>query len=130
VDKTFVRKDFYSTPPAKNATQEEWTNWINHDNKLAQAAKAAHTRSLKASAESNVDYTTRKVQGVWKSCPVFGFVGEGDGNGHVEPQVEATQEVTVDKAREFILHAKGGRTKTAKERRAQKREKRRQGFRK
>jgi hypothetical protein len=130
VDKCYVRKSFYLTPPTMNAPEAEWQDWLKKDNRAAQTAKAKHTRSLKGSSETNIDYSTRKVQGVWKSVPILGFVGEGDQNGHVEPVFEATQEVSIDKAREFLLHAKGGRTKAAKERREAKRAKRRQGFRK
>lgn len=91
---TFVREAFYVNPPKHNATPAEWEEWMEKDRKAAIQAKRAYTRSQPAcELPANAQGTTfRRVNGVWKQSTSIGFVGEGEGNGHLEPMIEATQE--------------------------------------
>lgn len=97
---TFIRKDFYIDPPAKDATPEQWQAWLESDTKEAIKAKRAYTRSLVAGdlptgMRAN---STRKVNGVWKSVVAIGFAGAED-NTTMEPAVQATQERVLGRAR-------------------------------
>ena len=95
MDSTFVRKDFYVTPPAKDSTPEEWATWLKQDQAKAKAAKAAFTRSLKAQEmPAHLNGTaTRKINGVWRSTTAIGFTGSvEDGTGQAEAIIEPNQE--------------------------------------
>ena len=125
---TFVRKDFYIDPPDANATPEQWNEWLNADRQEAIKAKRAYTRTLEAGdmPESMQASAMRKVNGVWKASTAIGFVGDAEaGTGHVEPTVEATQEVEVLQA-EYInkprglSHLKSGNAKRKARRAARK----------
>lgn len=105
MDNTFVRKDFYVDPPKAGASPEEWNTWLKKDKVAAAAAKRAFTKSqvhcdLPDSAQGT---SIRKVGGVWKQSTAIGIVGGGEeGEGHLEPVVNANQE------REYILARMGG----------------------
>lgn len=98
MDSTFVRKDFYIDPPAKDATSDEWQKWLKKDNAKAAAAKRAHTKSLAHAdlPDFAQGQTMRKINGVWKATTAIGFVGDAE-TGHVEPIVPENQE------RDYIL---------------------------
>jgi hypothetical protein len=97
---TFVRESFYIDPPDRDASKEEWTAWIEKDNKAATNAKRAFTRTLEVCdiPETAQETSTRKVNGVWKSATNIGFVGNED-SGHLEPVLEPTQELDFSQAR-------------------------------
>jgi hypothetical protein len=104
MDNTFVRKDFYVEPPAKDAPVEEWNNWLKKDNAKARAAKATFTKSQTQAElpEFAQGVSVRKVGGVYRQSTAIGFVGEGENNGHLEPVVAPSQE------RDYILARMGG----------------------
>lgn len=129
--KSFVRRSFYVAPPSAQASEEEWEQWMEADNKAARIAKSRFTREHNKSHDIDVDAlpetSTRKIQGTYRQTTTLGL---GD-DGHLEPIEEAKQEVNIDKARAFLdsVHTSGGRKKSAKERRAARRDVRRRGFR-
>jgi hypothetical protein len=99
---TFVRKDFYIQPPAKNAKPEEWTVWQEKDRRAAIAARRSWNKlHAKDEVISLPEATsTLRVGGVWKQTTALGFVGgSDDSGGHLEPIVEATQERDYIRAR-------------------------------
>lgn len=79
---TFVRKDFYSTPPAPDATPEEWSTWSAADDLKARAAKAAYTKSLEHTETPewlSADSVSKSTGGVHRQSTAVGFIGaEGD----------------------------------------------------
>jgi hypothetical protein len=97
---TFVRQDFYIDPPKKDAAAEEWKAWIDKDNRAATNAKRAYTRSQVQGdiPESAQETSMRRVNGVWKATTNIGYVGNED-SGHLEPTIEATQELDFAQAR-------------------------------
>jgi hypothetical protein len=55
-------------------------------------------------------FHTAKVNGLYRQVPSMGFVGEGEGKGHIEPIIGAQQEKAVDRARAALnsSHKSGG----------------------
>lgn len=98
VDSSFVRKDFYLEPPAKDATVEVWNEWLRKDRAAAIAAKRAHTKTL---AHSEIPETMRasvvvKIGGVYKQTAMIGLVSEGEDRTRLEAAVEADQDRIVE----------------------------------
>ena len=98
MDNTFIRKDFYIQPPAKDATPAEWAEWMKRDDRKAAAHKAQVTKSLEHAdtpddlQESNM----RKVGGVWKQVLAIGISGGDEDNGYTaEPMVQDQQETHI-----------------------------------
>ena len=112
MDNSFIRSSFYFEPPQANATREEWATWLAKDNKAAIAAKRAFNKAhsqgeLPEIAEST---STVKIGGVWKQSTAIGFVGgASEGEGHLEPVVDASQDRDYDVAR--FEHKPRGMTK-------------------
>jgi hypothetical protein len=81
---SFVRKDFYIDPPAKNASPEEWAAWLEADKRKAAAAKAAYTKSFEQTTEApewlagNQDMFTVKRDGKHTQGTIVGFSGSAE----------------------------------------------------
>jgi len=107
MSETFVRKDFYVSPPAKNATVGEWNEWMREDDAKARAHKAQCTKSQRhVDLPKNMqERTMRKVGGRWRQTTAIGIVGD-ERSCTLEPMVEANQEAEVIRAR---LEKEGGR---------------------
>ena len=101
MDSTFVRKDFYVTPPPAGSSPEVWDAWLKADRKEAIKAKAKFTRSQKAGEvpTSMQQSAMRKINGVWKATTPIGFAGSVEDGGQLEPMVEATQELDLVRTR-------------------------------
>lgn len=109
MDKCFVRSSWYVDPPAKNATKEEWEQWLEADAKEAKAAKIRFARSRKSQRlECTSDLSVAKINGVYRQVPALGFVEQG--GGRLEPIVEAAQEQEVENIRQDVnaFHRRGG----------------------
>lgn len=96
MDSTFVRKDFYISPPNQDASEEEWNNWLRADNRKAAVEKAQHTRKMQQSdlPDEYQGNSIRRVNGVWRQTTAVGLSGDFDSSngGTVEPTVEPEQE--------------------------------------
>jgi hypothetical protein len=120
VESSFVRKAFYTTPPEKGASVEEWNEWLRQDRAQAIAAKRAHTISLPRGIPDVKPMVVAKIGGVYKQTAMVGLVSEGEDQTRLEPAVEATQDRVVLSAWDHI----GGRgVSTAKRRNNSKRAK-------
>jgi len=93
MDNTFVRKDFYINPPAKDASPEEWQKWLKKDKHAAIQARKAFNKTLAQAELPDFAQGTsmRKVNGVWKQSTAIGFVGDAETGGSLEPMVEENQ---------------------------------------
>lgn len=123
---TFIRKDFYSEPPARDATPEEWNTWIARDTRQAAAAKAVHTKSLEhtdtptwlvADAPwQSGGLTSVKAGGITRQSQAVGFIGSPEeGTVQVEridtapgPDILIDIRAAVETA-EAARHKRGGR---------------------
>lgn len=97
VDSSFVRKDFYHEPPAKDATVEVWNEWLRKDKAAAIAAKREHTKK-QAHGEIPEALQARvvsKIGGVYRQSTMVGFVSDGADSARIEPAVEADQDQVV-----------------------------------
>lgn len=130
METTFVRKDFYIQPPAKDAPPEEWAEWLKKDTRKAAAHKAAYTKSLEHAdiPEEFQASTMRKVGGVWRQSTAIGFVGDvEDDTCSAEPMVEAGQDRKVILSDMETTRNKRGGTRKGKSARRHKNKKRRKG---
>ena len=69
---TFIRRDFYLEPPGKNATPEQWQEWLKKDALKARGAKSAFTRAQKAQECDDPRLNTMgvvKIGGVYRQTP-------------------------------------------------------------
>ena len=115
---SFIRRDFYVSPPSTMATPKEWNTWLEKDRKAAIQARRTFTKSLPACElpANTQGLTSRKVGGVWRQSSNIGYTGDAETGGHLEPMVEATQERSVDVARMMfkargVSHVKSGAEK-------------------
>lgn len=96
MDATFVRKDFYSEPPASGAGVEEWTNWAAKDDRKAAAAKAQYTKSFNQQECPSWlvgETVVTKQNGVHTQSTLVGFTGSADaGDCQAEVAVQPGQE--------------------------------------
>jgi len=92
VNSSYVRKDFYLSPPVKGAPVEAWEAWQKADDLLAANAKRKHTKSLKHEEvpEFLQPKVLSKVGGVYRQSAMVGFIGDGD-TARVEAAVDAEQ---------------------------------------
>jgi hypothetical protein len=97
---TFVRRDFYISPPDKNASPDEWADWLKKDNRKAAVAKRKFTLELEPCDIDCVsqDIGVRKINGVYKQCAAAGLSGSED-NFTLEPIIEPNQEIDFIRAR-------------------------------
>lgn len=96
MDSTFVRKDFYVTPPAADASPEEWEQWIKRDDRKARAHKAAYTKSFEQlEAPESLQSVTRKIGGVHRQVSPIAFVGGEEGSHDTDLFVEAQQDTHI-----------------------------------
>ena len=106
---SFVRSDFYIEPPAKDASVEDWNNWLKKDKLAATKAKREFTKKCQVGEMPQLmqDTVTRKVNGVWRQTTAIGITGSAeDGTVGLEPMVEAVQERTYDEAR-YVIRNRG-----------------------
>lgn len=96
MDTTFVRKDFYISPPNQDASEREWNEWLRADNRRASVEKARHTRKMQQSdlPDEYQGNSMRRVDGVWRQTTAVGLSGDFDSSngGTMEPTVEPEQE--------------------------------------
>lgn len=133
-DTTFVRKAFYVEPP-RNASVEEWQEWLKKDTRKATAAKAKHSRLANKSAlesgqvELPETSSTMKINGVYRQVTPIGFMGSAEeGTCTVEPIVSAAQEqeailMRMEKNRNLRGGSVNSKRERQKARRARKRNK-------
>jgi len=130
-DLGFIREGFYIDPPAKDASPDEWQQWVRADDRKAAAAKAKYTKSLDHSSVpvEFAESTTRKVDGKWTQTTNIGFSGDFEaGNGNLEIAVEGDQDKVICLAdMEARRNRKGSRPKgrSATDRRRRAKEKKR-----
>ena len=104
---TFVRKAFYSDPPAKGATPAEWAEWADKDDRQAAADKAAYTKGLDhavggafdqadiyAASEGCTPHAPTAGGGTGQSVPIA-FVG-GDVEAGIAPDIDLPQAASQD----------------------------------
>jgi hypothetical protein len=96
MDNTFVRKDFYISPPGQDASEKEWSEWLRADNRKAAVDKAQHTKRIQQSdlPDEYQGNSIRRINGVWKQTTTVGLSGDFDSpnGGAMEPAVEPEQE--------------------------------------
>lgn len=116
MDSTFVRKDFYLAPPAKDAGPEEWKNWLRKEALKARGAKAAFTRQQKAQ-ECDDPRLSRsglvKIGGVWRSSVAVWSGSAEEGTLTREVAVDAPQEEQIEAERRAAdtTHKRGNKRK-------------------
>ena len=134
MENTFVRKDFYTEPPDRNANPEEWTKWAEQDDRQARADKARFTRLQNKTTQAGElpESSTVKIGGVWRQAVAFGFSGSVDeGTLTREVLVEASQEQDVEQVKQSleVFHRRAGKRRNRnKARRANKRLAKREGY--
>lgn len=127
---TFVGKDFYIQPPDKNASPEEWHEWLRKDSLKRRGAKAAFTRKQKAQACDDPRLNRVglvKLGGVWRQSGMLFSGSAEDGTLEREVAIDAHQEVEVMVARQLKnqTHARGGTRKNRNKNRRARRKARR-----
>lgn len=103
IDTSFVRKDFYVNPPAKNASPDAWADWLKADRQEAINAKRAHTRASKTQPaelpEALVQGHVVKVGGVYRQSILTGFTGSAEegtlGMDVVDPRANPHRDVSL-----------------------------------
>lgn len=122
-------KLFFVEPPSKNASAQEWEQWLVSDTRARAAAKAALTRSLDHGDPSEFGEDmgmTIKVGGVYRQSVALGFVGD-EGNVTLEPAVGANQDGDVAKMRIAHFGGRGKRTRKSGAQRRKARKAKRKG---
>ena len=96
-DTTFVRLETYLPYPSKDATVEEWKEWMRQESIKARTAKAAFTRQqnkvrIPDSEVEAPEMMTRKVNGRYIQTTPIAFTGDMEQGGSFDGVQEATQE--------------------------------------
>jgi len=94
-------------PPKPADSIDAWKRWMKEEAKAETQAKRADTKECLAGDMPDIfqDTIMRKVNGVWKQTRNVGMTGNEE-DYSLEPTIPATQERSIDEARQ-IIRARG-----------------------